>query len=91
MTNTEVIEKINEILIDEFEVDAIKIVPDAALMETLELDSLDLVDIVVLVDRYFGVSITAQDFKTIITIQDFYDFVIKKIGEKQEKSLEWAV
>ena len=36
--------------------------PDAPLMQTLELDSLDLVDMVVLIDKNFGFTVTAKDF-----------------------------
>lgn len=82
MTNEEIICKINEILVEEFEVDAQLIEPEVPLMETLELDSLDIVDIVVLIDNHFGVSLKAPDFKDIVTIQDFYDLVIRKVGEK---------
>ena len=48
MTNEEIIEKIRTTLADEFEIDVEQIQPDAPLMQTLELDSLDLVDMVVL-------------------------------------------
>ena len=51
-------------------------------METLELDSLDLVDIVVLIDNNFGVTLKAPDFKDVVTIQNFYDLVILKVSEK---------
>ena len=53
MTNEEIIEKIRTTLAEEFEVDIDVIQPDAPLMETLELDSLDLVDMVVLVEKEF--------------------------------------
>lgn len=82
MTNEEIIGKINEILVDEFEVESQLIEPDVPLMETLELDSLDLVDIVVLIDSNFGVSLKAIDFKDVVTIQNFYDLVIRKVNEK---------
>ena len=48
MTQQELIEKINTVLADEFEVEQEVITPDAPLLETLDLDSLDLVDVVVL-------------------------------------------
>ena len=62
MTNEEIIEKIRITLAEEFEVDIEVIQPDAPLMETLELDSLDLVDMVVLVEKNFGFNVTGQDF-----------------------------
>ena len=78
MTNEEIIEKINNTLAEEFEVDKSIIKPDAPLMETLELDSLDLVDVVVLVEQNFGFNVTGEDFAKIRTFQDFYDLVISR-------------
>ena len=78
MTNKEIIAKINETLAEEFEVDINVIKPDAPLMETLELDSLDLVDVVVLVEQNFGFNVTGEDFAKIRTFQDFYNLVIER-------------
>lgn len=81
MTNEEIIEKIRTTLADEFEIDIDLIQPEAPLMQTLELDSLDLVDMVVLVEQNFGFNVTGQDFATIKTFQDFYDLVILRMQE----------
>jgi acyl carrier protein len=78
MTDEEIIAKINETLAEEFEVDINIIKPDAPLMETLELDSLDLVDVVVLVEQNFGFNVTGEDFAKIRTFQDFYNLVIER-------------
>ena len=78
MTNEEIIAKINENLAEEFEVDINVIKTDAPLMETLELDSLDLVDVVVLVEQNFGFNVTGEDFAKIRTFQDFYNLVIER-------------
>lgn len=83
MTEEEIIAKINEVLADEFEANIEDITPDAILMECLELDSLDLVDVVVLIDNNFGVTLTGPDFVGIKTFQDFYDLIIRKVNEKQ--------
>ena len=79
MTNEEIIEKIRVTLAEEFEVDIEVIKPEAPLMQTLELDSLDLVDMVVLVEQNFGFNVTGQDFVDIKTFQDFYDLVISRM------------
>lgn len=81
MANTELIKKINEKLSEEFEIDIELIQPDAPLMQTLELDSLDLVDMVVLVEHNFGFTLKAQDFVGIKTFQDFYDFIDSRVNE----------
>jgi len=81
MADIALIQKINETLAEEFEVDIEMIQPDAPIMQTLELDSLDLVDMVVLVEQNFGFTLKAQDFAGIKTFQDFYDFIDSRINE----------
>ncbi|MDR1055414.1 MAG: phosphopantetheine-binding protein [Prevotellaceae bacterium] len=76
----EVIEKIRIILAEEFEIDINTIQPDANLMQTLELDSLDLVDMVVLVEQNFGFTVTGKDFANIKTFRDFYGFIIERMN-----------
>jgi len=82
MTQEEIISKINEFLVEEFEVDSEKIVPTANLRETLNLDSLDYVDLVVIIESNFGFKVVAEDFIGIHTFQNFYDYVNRKVGEK---------
>lgn len=83
MANAELIEKIRETLAEEFEIDAELIQPEAPLMKTLELDSLDLVDMVVLIEHNFGFTLKAQDFTGIKTFQDFYDFIESRVNESK--------
>ncbi len=82
MTEQEIIARINEVLADEFETDIDTITPDAPLMQTLELDSLDLVDVVVLIESNFGVTLVGPDFVGVKTFEDFYNLIITKVGEK---------
>ena len=82
MTKEELIEKINAVLADEFEIDKNIIEPDKPLMQTLELDSLDLVDMVVLIENNFGYKMSAEDFKGMITFRNFYDFIFQKTQER---------
>jgi acyl carrier protein len=78
MSNEEIISKINEFLIEEFEVEGATITPDATLKETLELDSLDYVDLVVIIEGNFGIKVKQEDFTGILTFQNLYDYVISK-------------
>lgn len=82
MSNQEIIEKINGFLVDEFEADASVITPEASLKETLDLDSLDFVDLVVVIENNFGFKAKGEDFVNIKTFQDFYDYIIQKVGDK---------
>lgn len=82
MNKEAIIEKINEFLSDEFEVDIETIEPDAVLKDTLGLDSLDYVDLVVTVESNFGVKLGEADFVGISTFQNFYDLIENKIKNK---------
>ena len=78
MKNEEIISKINEFLVEEFEVDGATITPEAALKETLDLDSLDYVDLVVIIEGNFGIKVKQEDFTGILTFKNLYDYVISK-------------
>ncbi|MDH5474142.1 MAG: acyl carrier protein [Cyclobacteriaceae bacterium] len=82
MSKEEIIEKVNEFLVEEFEVDADAITPDADLKNTLDLDSLDYVDLVVEIESNFGFKVKPEDFTGIITFQNFYDYIINKVESK---------
>lgn len=78
MENQEIIAKINDFLIDEFELEEDQLIPSASLKETLEIDSLDYVDLVVIIERNFGFKVKGEDFADIKSLQDFYDYIIKR-------------
>jgi acyl carrier protein len=80
-----IIDKINETLVNEFEVDRDLIAADMNLRDTLDLDSLDYVDLVVIIESKFGVKLVESDFVGIVTFQDFYNLILQKIAAKQGK------
>jgi acyl carrier protein len=82
MEATTIIEKINGFLIDEFEVEPGKISSEANLRETLQLDSLDYIDLVVVIESHFGFKVKPEDFAHISTFQSFYDYVIDRVATK---------
>jgi len=77
-----IIEKINGFLVEEFEVESHKVTPEANLRETLALDSLDYIDLVVVIESNFGFKVKPEDFTPIITFQDFYNYVISRVEQK---------
>ena len=80
MTDEKVIEIINTSLVEEFELDPEKMVPDALLFEDLELDSLDRVDTVIMLERAFKFKIREEEaIREIRTLGDIHRFVINKI------------
>lgn len=78
MTREEIIIKANDALADEFEKEIETFSPDANLQETLEIDSLDLVDLVVLIEKELGIKTAKDDFANVKTFDDFYDLLYSK-------------
>lgn len=79
MERQELIGKINSALADEFEVEESVITPDAPIKETLELDSLSLVDLVALIESNFGIKIGGTQVSSIKTFEALYDFVYERL------------
>ncbi len=80
MNREEIISTTKRFLSEEFEVDENTIIPTNNLQKTLDLDSLDYVDLVVVIEENLGFKPTADDFKAIDTFTDFYDLVEKKLA-----------
>ncbi len=77
MNREELIEKVNTVLADEFEVEANEIAADKSIKDTLNLDSLSLVDLVALIEEEFSVKIKGDEMKKIQTFADLYDYLEK--------------
>ena len=79
----EIIEKINHFLSEEFEVDEARITPGGNVKEVLELDSLDYIDLVVVIESNFSFKVKPEDFAGITTFSDFYNYVISRVNSKE--------
>jgi len=79
MTQQEIISRINAFMVEDFEVDESAITPQADLKTTLDLDSLDYIDLVVAIEQNFGFKVKPEDFQQMHTIQDFYDYVSNRL------------
>jgi acyl carrier protein len=78
MQKEEIIGKINAFLIEEFELEQDQLVPTAHLKNDLGIDSLDFVDIIVIIEKNFGFKVKGEDMINVKTLQDFYDYVIER-------------
>ena len=75
MERKEIESLVNDFLIEEMEIEANSIKEEAKLKENLGLDSLDFVDIVVIVEKTFGFKIKPEDMANVFTVKDFYDYI----------------
>jgi len=80
MTRTEIEEKVTNFLIEDLEIDEDKVFPEAKLKEDMGIDSLDFVDIVVIVEKNFGFKIKPEEMAGVDTYTKFCDYIESKIA-----------
>ena len=82
MNRQEIEAKVKEFLIEDLEIDEEKIKPEARLKEDIGIDSLDFVDIVVIVEKKFGVKIKPEELTDVKLFSQFCDYLERKVAEK---------
>lgn len=88
MTNQEIIRRTNEVLAKEFELDVADMRPDARFREDLGLDSLDAVDMVIVLEQEFGVKIGKDPaIATIEKVGDLHEYIIAKKSSTLSSSM----
>ncbi len=76
MTHDEIVKVINGIFEESFEIGPERLVPEANVFSDLGLDSLDTVDLVVAIQKRFGVQIRDDErVRAIRTLGDVYAFI----------------
>jgi len=81
--NQAIIDKINRVLSEAFEVDPHRMLPSENIRQVLDLDSLDYIDLVVVVENNFSFKVQPEDFIRIISFQDFYTYIISRVQSKE--------
>ncbi len=78
MEKTTIIGEINGFLIEEFEIEEQLIKPEASWKE-IGIDSLDFVDIVVIIEKSYGFKLKGEEMANIKTLGQFYDYIYQRI------------
>lgn len=78
MTRKNIEETVRQFLTEELEIDASKITPNATLKDDLGIDSLDIADIVVIVEESFGFVLKSEEMAQMVTFNDFCNFIEQK-------------
>ena len=79
MTETDMIKLANEALAEEFELDVDKFIPEANFKEDLGLDSLDAVDMVVVLEKTFSIKIGKDPaLLDLRTVGDMHAYILQK-------------
>ncbi|MCD4682568.1 MAG: acyl carrier protein [Bacteroidales bacterium] len=79
MQRQEIKDIVNDFLVDEFEIELDQIKEDATLKDELEIESLDLVDIIVMIEKKFGFKIKPEEIVKVQTVQDLYIFIEERV------------
>jgi acyl carrier protein len=86
MEREKIVELVNEVFLDDFEMEPQQLCPEAHLFEELGLDSLDVVDLVVALQKKFNVSIRDDErIRDIRTLGDLYDFIQTLAGKMAQE------
>lgn len=75
----EVAQKVKDIIVELLEVDPDAVTPEASFRETLEADSLDLVELLMAFEDEFGAPIPDEDVKQIVTVGDAVSYIEKRV------------
>jgi acyl carrier protein len=75
MAATSVEKRVKEIIVEQLGVREEEVVPEASFVEDLGADSLDLVELVMLLEEEFGQEIPDEDAEKIQTVHDAIDYI----------------
>ncbi|MEN8146110.1 MAG: phosphopantetheine-binding protein [Campylobacterota bacterium] len=78
MTEELVRATLKEVLIEEFEVEEDEIVEGANFFEDLDMDSLDAIDLIVMMDKKLNIDLKAEDAQKIRTIDEFVALIMTR-------------
>lgn len=81
MQKEEIAKIINAFLVEEFEINESKIKPEALLKDDLGLESLDFVDIAVIIEKEFGLKVKGEDMVNVRTLDDLYTYILNHINK----------
>lgn len=80
-----IFEKIKAALIEDFDLEKNRIVPEARLYEDLELDSIDAVDLIVKLKSFLPRNIDPEAFKKMRTLENVVDGIYNLVQNSESK------
>lgn len=87
ISDEELCRKVVEVLAKEFELNPEQMGPDATLYDDLGLDSLDAVDMVVVLEKTFKMKLTDEKaLRSIRTMDELFQFLIRLKSESKPES-----
>ena len=81
MQKEDVMAKVNMFLVDEFELDKEQLEGDALLKDDLDIESLDFVDIAVLIEKEFKFQMKTEEMAKLKTLDDLYNYILQQLNK----------
>jgi acyl carrier protein len=76
----QILSAVREAAVEVLDCDAEEVTPDANLSETLDADSIDVIEIASTLERQFGVAIEDHEVYDLTTVGELVELVAKKKG-----------
>ena len=80
MQKEDIVTRVNEFLIDEFELEPDQLTANALLKDDLDIESLDFVDIAVLIEKEFGFKMKTEEMAKHKTLDDLYNYILQQVN-----------
>jgi acyl carrier protein len=75
----EIVKSVEDLVRDSLNVDSSRIQPDASFIDDLGADSLDIVELVMAIEKHFGIEIPDEDAEKISTVQDAVVYITDRL------------
>ena len=79
MQKEDIVAKVNVFLVDEFELEEDQLEPEALLKDDLDIESLDFVDIAVLIEKEFKFKMRTEEMSKLRTLNDLYSYIEQQL------------
>src|SRR5690606_28532000 len=80
MSSDEVVSKVQDIIAESLGVKRNEVVPTASFIDDLNADSLDIVELVMTIEKEFDIEIPDDEAEKIRTVQDAVDYIVNHIS-----------
>lgn len=80
MSSDEVVSKVQDIIAESLGVKRSEVVPSASFIDDLNADSLDIVELVMTIEKEFDIEIPDDEAEKIRTVQDAVDYIVNHIS-----------
>jgi acyl carrier protein len=79
-TKEDVVARVKDLIAESLGVNKEEIVPGASFIEDLGADSLDIVELVMAIEKEFDIEISDDDAEKITTVQDAIDYISEHVA-----------